>query len=208
MGPDRPKPQRLRWGFDARLCSRRRQIGCGRSNAPPDLATLIDRSLVALERGRALGLRRFRSVAARGVIAVLDLLHPPLPMILPCLAAPGCVGPIASRFRLLLAHERSSCAVPWGYTSSPRGRLTESGLRPRTLPMCVRCGMPCVPERAVSGHTARTSMFPDPARRSPHSARIGVVFTVAAIAVVLLCCSPPRNGSPPTPQTTIAVRVE
>lgn len=48
-------------------------------------------------------------------------------------------------------------------------------------------------------------MIPDPARRSPHPSRIGAMFTIAAIAVVLLACSPPRNGSPPTPQTTIAI---
>jgi hypothetical protein len=50
-------------------------------------------------------------------------------------------------------------------------------------------------------------MFPDPARRSPRSARIGAVLTIAAIAVVLLGCSPPRNGAPPTPQTTIATLI-
>jgi hypothetical protein len=61
------------------------------------------------------------------------------------------------------------------------------------------------PECAVSGHTAPTSMFPDPARRSPHSARVGAAFTIAAIAIVLLGCSPPRYGVPPTPQTTLAV---
>jgi hypothetical protein len=47
-------------------------------------------------------------------------------------------------------------------------------------------------------------MFPALAHRSPPSARIGAVLTIAAIAVVLLGCSPPRNGSPATPQTTIA----
>jgi hypothetical protein len=49
-------------------------------------------------------------------------------------------------------------------------------------------------------------MIPDPARRSPYPARIGTMFTIAAIAVVLLGCSPPRNGAPPTPQTTLAIR--
>jgi hypothetical protein len=50
-------------------------------------------------------------------------------------------------------------------------------------------------------------MIPDPTRRSPYPGRIGAMFTIAAIAVVLLACSPPRNGVPPTPQTTLAIRI-
>jgi hypothetical protein len=48
-------------------------------------------------------------------------------------------------------------------------------------------------------------MIPDLAHRSSRSTRIGAVLTIAAIAVVLLGCSPPRNGSPATPRTTIAI---
>jgi hypothetical protein len=33
---------------------------------------------------------------------------------------------------------------------------------------------------------------------------IATAFTIAAIAIVLLACSPPRDANPPTPQSTIA----
>jgi hypothetical protein len=51
-------------------------------------------------------------------------------------------------------------------------------------------------------------MIPDAFRRSPRPTRIGAMFTIAAIAVVLLACTPPRDGSPPTPQSTLAVHAE
>ena len=48
-------------------------------------------------------------------------------------------------------------------------------------------------------------MITDAFRRSHHPARIGAALTIAAIAVVVMACTPPRDGTPATPQTTIAV---
>jgi hypothetical protein len=48
-------------------------------------------------------------------------------------------------------------------------------------------------------------MITDALRRSHHPARIGAAFTIAALAFIVLACTPPRDGTPATPQTTIAV---
>jgi hypothetical protein len=40
--------------------------------------------------------------------------------------------------------------------------------------------------------------------RSHLATAIATAFTLAAIAAVLLACSPPRDANPPTPQSTTA----
>ena len=49
-------------------------------------------------------------------------------------------------------------------------------------------------------------MSPDASRR-PHRPGLIAAVVVAAIAVVVLACTPPRDSAPATPQSTIALSV-
>jgi hypothetical protein len=160
-----------------------------RSGAPLDLTTLVDRSLVALERGRAFRLRRFRSIAARGVIvALLPFPHLPLPVFVPGFTS-ACRWLLIPRpWSGVFAHDHASCGIlgadPWSMRwglvvitlrpcgpchSVSDGQHVREG--PRFAVRGILLGPPCPSTRPVARISRPESppVWPSPRSRPPFS---------------------------------------